>query len=331
MINTTTTNANVGADSYTDLANLNSITALGRKDKDQALEKIAEQFESMMVRMMMKSMRSANSVFAEGNFLSSKEGDMYQDMFDDQMALSLSQGRGMGIAEVMVRQLKQRYGNEEKSTAAGSVQEYLDKRNNYTGFIPGVESAKAAVNQTAGQLAAKPKSMAMEFDGSSQSFIQQVYAMAKQAAEKLGIQPEALIAQAGLETGWGKKITSIGDKSSFNLFNIKADKRWQGDSVTVQTLEVRQGILTKEYATFRSYESPKQSFDDYVAFINSSPRYEKALQADDSESYIRALEEAGYATDPQYSEKILRILNSSEMKSAVNNAMNSQPVAMASH
>ncbi len=327
MINTS--NANVGADSYTDLANLNSITQLGKKDKGQALGKIAEQFESMMVRMMMKSMRSANSVFAEGNFLSSKEGDMYQDMFDDQMALSLSQGRGMGIAEVMVRQLNQRFGNEEAATEAGSIQDYLNKRNNATGFVPGIESAKAAVEKADQQLAVKPA--AMEFDGSSQSFIQQVYNMAKQAADKLGVAPEALIAQAGLETGWGKKITGIGDKSSFNLFNIKADNRWKGDSVTVQTLEVRQGIPTKEYAAFRSYESPKQSFDDYVEFISNSPRYEKARQADDSESYIRALEEAGYATDPQYSEKILRILNSPEMKSAVKNAISSQPIAMASH
>ncbi|ARN76268.1 flagellar rod assembly protein/muramidase FlgJ [Oceanicoccus sagamiensis] len=324
-----TSNANVGADSYTDLANLNSITQLGKTDKGQALGKIAEQFESMMVRMMMKSMRSANSVFAEGNFLSSKEGDMYQDMFDDQIALSLSQGRGMGIAEVMVRQLNQRFGSEEKAIAAGSLQEYLNKRNNYSGFIPGLESAKAAASDTNEQLAAKP--VAMEFDGSRESFISQVYGMAKQAAEKLGIAPEALIAQAGLETGWGKKITSIGEKSSFNLFNIKADKRWQGDSVTVQTLEVRQGIPTKEYAAFRSYESPKQSFDDYVEFISNSPRYEKARQANDSESYIRALEEAGYATDPQYSEKIIRILNSPEMKNAVQHAVTSQPIAMASH
>ncbi len=329
MINTATSNSNVGADSYTDLANLHSITQLGRKNKGQALGKIAEQFESMMVRMMMKSMRSANSVFAEGNFLSSKEGDMYQDMFDDQVALSLSQGRGMGIAEVMVRQLNQRFGNEEKSMEGGSLQEYLDKRNNYSGFVPGIESGKAAAINTDQELAAKP--LKMEFDGSSESFIQQVYAMAKQAAEKLGVQPEALIAQAGLETGWGKKITSFGDKNSFNLFNIKADKRWQGDSVTVQTLEVRQGIPTKEYAAFRAYESPKQSFDDYVEFITNSPRYEKARQASDSESYIRALEEAGYATDPQYSEKIIRILNSPEMKNAVQNAITGQPIAMASH
>lgn len=329
MINASINNANVGADSYTDLANLNSITQLGRKDKGQALGKIAEQFESMMVRMMMKSMRSANSVFAEGNFLSSKEGDMYQDMFDDQMALSLSQGRGMGIAEVMIRQLNQRYGNEEKSTKAGSIQEYLNKPNNYSGFIPGVESAKAAASKTDEKLSSKP--VPMVFDGSSESFIQQVYAMASQAAEKLGVQPEALIAQAGLETGWGKKITSIGDKSSFNFFNIKADKRWQGDSVTVQTLEVRQGIPTKEYAAFRSYENPQQSFDDYVEFINNNPRYEQARQANDSESYIYALEQAGYATDPQYGEKILRILNSSEIKNAVKRAVTSQPIAMAGH
>ena len=329
MINATSNHASVGADSYTDLANLNAITQLGRKDKAQALEKIAEQFESMMVRMMMKSMRAANSVFAEGNMLSSQEGDMYQDMFDDQVALSLSQGRGMGIADVMIRQLNQRYGNEQPSTKTVSVQQYLDRPNNHSEFIAGMQAATVTASKANKDLSTKP--MAMEFDGSRETFIQQIYTMAKQAAEKLGVEPEVLIAQAGLETGWGKKITRIGDHSSFNLFNIKADKRWQGDSVTVQTLEVHQGMPVKEYAAFRCYDNPQQSFDDYVAFINNNPRYEEARQADDSESYIHALAQAGYATDPQYGEKILSILNSSAMKAAVKQAVAIQPLAMAEH
>ena len=156
MINATSNHASVGADSYTDLANLNAITQLGRKDKAQALEKIAEQFESMMVRMMMKSMRAANSVFAEGNMLSSQEGDMYQDMFDDQVALSLSQGRGMGIADVMIRQLNQRYGNEQPSTKTVSVQQYLDRPNNHSEFITGMEAATVTASKADKDLSTKP-------------------------------------------------------------------------------------------------------------------------------------------------------------------------------
>jgi flagellar protein FlgJ len=318
VINSSVSTVTSASDSYTDLAGLNAITQLGKKDQGQALGKIAKQFESMMVQMMMKSMRSANEVFAEGNFLSSSEGDMYQDMYDDQLSLTLSQGRGLGIADVMVRQLQQRFGVEESETKATDINDYLNKRNNYSGPIPGAEYAKFKTAETQQQLSAK--SMGPEFDGSSDSFVRQLYTMAENAAKKLGVKPEALIAQAALETGWGKKISASGDKSSFNLFNIKADRRWQGSTVTIPTLEIRQGIPVKEYAAFRSYDSPQQSFDDYVNFISSNPRYEKALAASDSESYIRALGDAGYATDPDYSDKILRIFNSKDIQRAAQSA-----------
>jgi len=324
VINSSTVNNTSGADSYTDLNSLNSIRELGRKDKGQALDKIAQQFESMMVRMMMKSMRAANDVFAEGNFLSSNEGDMYQDMYDDQLALSLSQGRGMGVAEVMVRQLQQRFGAVEKPEANTEVTGYLAKRNNYAGVVPAVSSKMAVTAMSAADTngfinTADTDSKAednMVFDGSSEAFVKQLYGMADSAADSLGVDPAVLIAQAALETGWGKKITGLGDKTSFNLFNIKADSRWQGDSISVPTLEVRNGTAVREIASFRAYDSPQHSFDDYVDFIKTSPRYEQALKAKDSEAYARALSEAGYATDPDYSEKIIRILNSKELQSA---------------
>jgi flagellar protein FlgJ len=113
-----------GSDAYTDLSSLNSIREIGRQDKNQALGEIAKQFESMMVRMMMKSMRSANQVFSEGNLFSSNEGEMYEQMFDDQMALTLSQGRGLGVADVMVRQLQQRFGVDNKTNSSGQLSDY---------------------------------------------------------------------------------------------------------------------------------------------------------------------------------------------------------------
>ncbi|HEB27284.1 MAG TPA: flagellar assembly peptidoglycan hydrolase FlgJ [Porticoccus sp.] len=314
-MNSTFATTTTASDSYTDLAGLNAITRLGKKDQGQALGEIAKQFESMMVQMMMKSMRSANEVFAEGNFLSSSEGDLYQDMYDDQLSLSISKGRGLGIADVMVRQLRQRFGVEESKTKATDIGDYLNSRNNYSGPIPGAGSAKLKATELQHELS--NQSSKLEFDGSTDSFVQQLYRMAEQAANKLGVKPEALIAQAALETGWGKKISSMGDKSSFNLFNIKADKRWQGSTVTIPTLEVRQGVPVKEYAAFRAYDSPQHSFDDYVEFISNSPRYEQALAAGDSESYIRALKAAGYATDPNYADKVLAIMHGKDMKNSI--------------
>lgn len=321
MIGSDTFSATHSSDSYTDLANLHSITELGRTDKNQALAKVAEQFESMMVRMMMKSMRDANSVFAEGNFLSSHEGDMYQGMFDDQLALSLSQGKGLGVADTMVRQLQSRFGISEKTAenvTDVSVQSYLDSRNSAEGMVPGAIVAKHAAESTKPvppTAAAKP----LEFDGSIEGFTHNLYEMAARAGDKLGVGPDVLLAQAALETGWGKKLTTEGDKNSFNLFNIKADKRWSGDAVNVTTVEIRDGLAVKERAAFRAYHNPQQSFDDYVDFVTSSPRYDKAVQSNDSESYIRQLSAAGYATDPDYAEKILNITNSENFRAAINN------------
>lgn len=318
MISSDTFSATHNSDSYTDLANLHSITELGRTDKNQALGKVAEQFESMMVRMMMKSMRDANSVFAEGNFLSSHEGDMYQGMFDDQLALSLSQGKGLGVADTMIRQLQSRFGvNDDKNPQPddSSVRSYLKSRNTNVEPVPGAVAASHAAKNSnpVGAVAGS-----MQFDGSVDGFTSKLYGMAQSAAEKLGVKPEILLAQAALETGWGKKISTAGDKSSFNLFNIKADKRWSGDSVSVTTMEVREGLAVKERAEFRAYQNPQHSFDDYVDFISNSPRYQKAVHSENSESYIRNLSEAGYATDPDYADKILTISKSENFRTAIN-------------
>lgn len=318
MISSSTFSPTQNSDSYTDLSNLQSITKLGRTDKNQALGKVAQQFESMMVRMMMKSMRDANSVFAEGNFLSSDEGDTYQGMFDDQLALSLSQGRGMGVAETMIRQLQSRFGTSQNTVAQPvekTVSSYLNTRNTETGPVPGAVAASYAAGKISSVAAVHQP---MKFDGSVAEFTENLFEMAKGAAEKLGVEPDILLAQAALETGWGKKISASGDRSSLNLFNIKADKRWSGDSIKVATMEVRDGLAVKEVAAFRAYRSAEHSFNDYVDFIANSPRYEGALQSDNSDAYIRNLSAAGYATDPDYADKVLRIANSENFRTAIN-------------
>ena len=98
--------------------------------------------------------------------------------------------------------------------------------------------------------------------------------------------------------------------SSHNLFNIKADRRWDGESVAKSTLEYRDGVAAKEVARFRAYESFEASFDDYVNFLQSNPRYAEALRrTDDPKQFVRALQDAGYATDPAYARKIGNILD----------------------
>jgi flagellar protein FlgJ len=150
---------------------------------------------------------------------------------------------------------------------------------------------------------------------SSQDFIRKLHPLAEQAARELGVEPKMLLAQAALETNWGRSLIRHNEgNSSFNLFNIKADKAWQGRKAQVSAVEFEHGMAKKVTSPFRSYGSFEESFQDYVNFIKSNPRYGDALrQAGDPELYMHKLQQAGYATDPNYAEKVLKIYHSNAM------------------
>ena len=133
---------------------------------------------------------------------------------------------------------------------------------------------------------------------------------AREGAARLGVEPEVLVAQAALETGWGQKVIRHADgRSSFNLFGIKADAQWDGERVTVSTLEYKDGVASRQRAAFRSYDSLAESVSDYVNFLRTNPRYQSALsQASDPEAFLSGLKDAGYATDPDYVGKISAIM-----------------------
>jgi flagellar protein FlgJ len=151
------------------------------------------------------------------------------------------------------------------------------------------------------------------------SFIETLLPYAKKAAKSLGISPEVLVAQSALETGWGRKILQTSEQeSSFNLFNIKSHNSWQGESVNKSSLEVEDGVGVQRRSNFRVYQDLHESFKDYTDFISNNKRYQQALeQGTNADRYIEELQEAGYATDPQYAEKIKTIMNSSNFQSVV--------------
>lgn len=142
---------------------------------------------------------------------------------------------------------------------------------------------------------------------SRQDFIRALMPLASEAAKRLGTKPEVLIAQSALETGWGQKLVRRTDGSmSNNLFNIKADKRWEGEKAAVNTLEFEQGVAVRQRADFRVYDTLEQSFNDFVDFLKSGERYGDALkQAARPASFVQGLQNAGYATDPQYADKVI--------------------------
>ncbi|MFL0798697.1 MAG: flagellar assembly peptidoglycan hydrolase FlgJ [Cellvibrionaceae bacterium] len=284
--------------SVLDLTSLQSVKGMGKTDKAAALQQMAKQFESLFVQQMLKSMRSANEVFGEGSYFDSSEIKFHRDMMDTQMSQHLVSGRGLGLADAFYTHMSKQYLTDEE----------IEKGAEINGDLPGRERF-APVSSVEKREKVEPMA-------GPEDFVDKLMDMAKGAAEKLGVDVKAILAQAALETGWGKYITQDQQGgSSFNLFNIKADARWDGDKVKVSTLEYDGNVAKRENAFFRAYQSFSESFDDYVDFLQDNPRYKKALDAvSDPVAFVKELQAAGYATDPQYANKIKQVLDNPAFK-----------------
>ncbi|MEQ9547478.1 MAG: flagellar assembly peptidoglycan hydrolase FlgJ [Marinobacter sp.] len=307
---------------YTDFSGLNELKAQARTDKKAALTEVARQFESLFLGEMLKSMRQAGDVFSEDNYLNSNESQHYRDMFDNQLSLTLAgQGRGTGLAEALVRQLSRQIPG--MSEAGQKLSDHKATLADYDRSLPAlssklpeqvkeVERMAAAEPEEAASVPAKVEEALLPQNFNSPAeFVRELLPVARRVAAESGIDPRVMIAQAALETGWGKHmIEGEGASPSHNLFGIKADHRWQGDSVNIATTEFREGVPMSERASFRAYPDYEASFRDYVSFLESNPRYRDVLaSADQPEMFAQKLQDAGYATDPHYGAKIRRIMN----------------------
>ncbi|MEZ9160919.1 flagellar assembly peptidoglycan hydrolase FlgJ [Vibrio lentus] len=270
----------------------------------EALTAAAKQFESIFTSMLFKSMRDANSSF-KSDMLNSQNEQFYRQMQDDQMASELSASGSLGLADMIVAQLSA--GQASDATEDKVRSEGFDtslERPQYSGRSEDRASeVQSAMSATALSAVKQPAS----FD-SPESFVTSMKPYAEKAASALGVDSSLLLAQAALETGWGSKMIKNSLGNSNNLFNIKADRSWKGDKVATQTLEFHSKTAVKESASFRSYSNFEDSFNDYVKFLNENPRYETALQHQgNSENFIKGIHQAGYATDPNYADKVLRV------------------------
>ncbi len=317
------------ASNYNDINALQSIK-YDKSDQEGRIDAISKQFESMYVSMMLKGMRDANKAFSEDNPLNSSQGDFYQDMYDSQLSVSLSTSKGFGLADVIKQQLMQRYNLDGPSAAQGDVSNDASQTpaqrfsmEGYARSLPpmhraspeltqAVETVDSHIEAMSGQPTISETLMVRpdQLNG-PQSFIESLYPMAKRVEAETGIDARLMLAQSALETGWGKKqIVQQGGEPSFNLFGIKAHRDWNGEQTEIVTTEFRSGVALKERASFRVYDSFDESFRDYAQFLQSNDRYTEALaQKNDPVAFAHALQDSGYATDPQYGNKIERIMN----------------------
>ena len=299
---------------YTDFQGLSELRSRVRNNSESALREVAGQFEALFIQMMLKSMRDAG--LGEG-ILDSEHTKTYQNMFDKQISIDLSKRQGLGLAEMMVRQLSRAGGDNGSNDPQPAPQ---------SPTFQALVHPAAAVVAPAHSRGAPAVNRDWSAD-SPQAFVTELWPHAARTAHELGVAPEALIAQAALETGWGKHVMTRPDgHSSFNFFGIKADARWRGERVTSETIEFRDGLMRKERASFRAYSSLAEGFADYADFLQSNPRYREALNnAGNAARFAQALVEAGYATDPEYANKIKEIMNGKQLRTTITEIKESGP------
>ena len=300
---------------YTDFQGLSALRTEAKTQSPDAIKKVARQFESLFVQMMLKSMRDT---MPEDGLFNSRQQRMYQDMYDKQISLNISDTRGIGLAAVIERQLG---GQAQEIRNPGIMDGYIKRSQR----VDTGNAQTSAIDHPYKEKHTGFNNYQPRWDN-AESFVQDIWPHARRAADQLGVSPDVLVAQSALETGWGKHVRyfSNGD-NSFNLFGIKADKRWQGESISFNTLEFNDGAMQKQQARFRAYGSLAEAFNDYVDFIQTNPRYQPALEkAYNPAAFTQELQRAGYATDPDYAEKINRVRSSELIQSQVAKLKNSQ-------
>ncbi|MEX8192245.1 flagellar assembly peptidoglycan hydrolase FlgJ [Comamonas guangdongensis] len=142
-----------------------------------------------------------------------------------------------------------------------------------------------------------------------QAFLDRIGPWAQQAAQRLGVSARAVMAHAALESGWGQRpVRDAQGLDSLNLFGIKAQGSWSGASTQAMTTEYEDGQAVQQAQSFRQYASLDATFADYVNLLAHSPRYRSALRTgNDVQAFAGALAAGGYATDPDYAQKLVRI------------------------
>ncbi len=295
-----------------DIKGLDELRRAAQSGDSKALDEAAKQFEAIFVQMMLKSMRKAQDVMADKDSpFNSEQVKFYRDMHDTQIASDLASNGSIGLADIIVRQLG-KIGDGYMPADALRNDGNLSSINRNA-----ITSTQKAQEKVLGSQPTKTfQSFKTTAFDDAQSFIEQLYPAAQQAAQQLGIDPKALLAQAAIETGWGQHmIHNTSGQNSHNLFGIKADRLWQGDRAMVNTIEFEKGVAATKKAPFRMYDSFAESMQDYVGFVKQNPRYEEAVkQSRSPQDYFSELQKAGYATDPDYAQKIISIFEGEQFK-----------------
>ena len=308
--------ADLSAQFALDVGSVEALKRQARSDPDKALRAAASQFEALLMQMMLKSMREAADSATAAD---SQDTKLYKSMLDQQLSLAMAK-RGIGLAEVMVRQLARASVSEPAALESPEAAEVLAPSAGAKPTLPAlpvVPSAPAAVPSSITVPSSAPTSGALP--ETARSFISRLWPHAQEAARSTGIAPHFILGQAALESGWGRGEIRLADgNTSHNLFGIKAGRGWQGATADVVTTEYVNGAPVKTVERFRAYSSYAEAFKDYASLLSNNPRYAQVLnERSDPAAFARGLQQAGYATDPNYAEKLTRVITGTVMRAGL--------------
>ncbi|EOA4403994.1 flagellar assembly peptidoglycan hydrolase FlgJ [Citrobacter amalonaticus] len=296
-----------------DAQSLNELKAKAGQDPAANIRPVARQVEGMFVQMMLKSMREA---LPKDGVFSSDQTRLYTSMYDQQIAQQMTAGKGLGLAEMMVKQMTQGQVQPAEETPQVPMKFPLETVTSYQ-------------NQALTQLVRKampktPQSNDEPLSGDSKDFLAQLSLPARLASEQSGVPHHLILAQAALESGWGQRqIRRENGEPSFNLFGVKASGNWKGPVTEITTTEYENGEAKKVKAKFRVYSSYLEALSDYVGLLTRNPRYAAVTTAVTAEQGAQALQSAGYATDPNYARKLTSMIQQlKSMSEKVSNAYN---------
>jgi len=304
------------AGGYVDFTRFSTLRSRAHQDGNAAMQQVADEFEAMFAETMLKAAREAD--MGDG-MLNSSELNTYHEMMDSQLAQSLAKSQDFGFSKMLSQQFAGALASAKaRDNRGGDELATLDN-----GRLSSVEAPlRGGVTMLPQVLRETAFKRTVDVPADRQAFIDEIAPIAEIAASDLGVAPRALMAQAALESGWGKHVIRMPDgSSSHNYFGIKASRGWNGEAVKVATTEYVGGRAVTVNASFRAYPDAQAAFRDYVDFIGRNPRYAKALEhGANAGQYARQLEAAGYATDPNYANKIMAILSGDGLEGANANA-----------
>ncbi len=287
-----------------------------RNDPQAGLKQAAQQFEGMLLQMMLKSMRDATP---QDGLMDSDQTRFFTSIMDKQLAQNLSAQGKLGFAKMIEQQLGRNMATGTPADPAASLealQQSLIQRQaaSSAGFVPGTGAERMRSAPVDTSFSALP----LTTGGSGSEFVNRIWPHAVEAASAIGVPPQFLVAHSALESGWGKSEIRAPDGSpTYNLFGVKAGRSWQGPSVEVQTTEYVNGVAQSSSEKFRVYGSYAESFRDYADLLRNNSRFSSVLGQQDGTQFARSLQQSGYATDPMYADKLSRIINGTTLRQAL--------------